>query len=491
MKYRSFYSDIRNSILLVLVLGTCTVGCKKFVQISPPTTQLATSSVFSNNITVTAAQLAIYTKMASESYNMASSCGMLSDELTSYSTSIIQVQYYTNSMQALNGPGPWINAYNYIYQANGIIEGLRNNGNVSAAVAQQLIGESKFVRAFWYFYLVNLYGDVPLILTTDYAVNQTTSRTATAQVYQQIVADLNDAQGELNANFVDINDTLVTTERVRPSKGAAAALLARVYLYMQKYDLAEAQATQVIANTALFKLCTNLDSISGTNYVFQKNSTEAIWQLATVIPANYYTADGEFFILNTAPATGGNNNATISPQLMISFEANDKRFLKWVGKYSTPKPPVVNYYFPYKYHSRDVAVPATSPTAASEYVMVLRLAEQYLIRAEARAQQGKITDAVSDLNVIRSRAGLSNYSGAMDQASVLAAILHERQVELFSEWGHRWFDLKRTGQLDAVMGGSGGVCQTKHGSWVSTDQLFPIPQNERLNDANLTQNAGY
>jgi len=261
---------------------------------------------------------------------------------------------------------------------------------------------------------------------------------------------------------------------------------------MQQYDLAEAAASQVIGNTTLFNLCTNLSSSMGTNYVFQKNSTEAIWQLATPVPASYFTPDGEFFILKSAPSTSGSNSSTISPQLTSSFELNDKRQAVWIGKYTSTRAPIATYYFPFKYQSRDVAVTATNPAAATEYVMVLRLAEQFLIRAEARAQQGKLNDAITDLNTIRNRAKLPNYSGsAVDQAAVLAAIMHERQVELFAEWGNRWLDLKRTGQLDAVMGGPTGVCQAKHGSWVSTDQLFPIPQSETINDPNLIQNPGY
>ena len=146
--------------------------------------------------------------------------------------------------------------------------------------------------------------------------------------------------------------------------------------------------------------------------------------------------------------------------------------------------PTAKYYFPYKYQS-------SATSTVTEYVMMLRLAEQYLIRAEARANQGNTSGAISDLNVIRARAGLNAYAGQTDQNSVDSAILHERQVELFSEWGHRWFDLIRTGVVNNVMGGTNGVCQAKGGSWMVTDILFPIPQIERTNDPNLTQNAGY
>ncbi len=119
--------------------------------------------------------------------------------------------------------------------------------------------------------------------------------------------------------------------------------------------------------------------------------------------------------------------------------------------------------------------------------MVLRLAEQYLIRAEARAETGDLTGALDDLNVIRSRAGLAN-STASTQEEILAAILHERQTELFTEWGHRWLDLKRTGNVDDVMP---TVAAEKGGSWETTDQFYPVPLSEIDRNPNLTQTPGY
>lgn len=473
-----------------LLLAFCLNSCKKFVQIEPPTTQLVTASVFNNSATATAAQLAIYNKMFKESWYMAQAGGLLGDELTNYSTQPLQVQYYTNAMTASNNPapGPWTTAYPfYIYPANAIIEGLQNNNAIPPVIVGQLTGESKFVRAYWYFYLTNLYGDVPLVTTTDYRTNGSIARTPQAKIYQQIIADLKDAQNLLSTNYVDATDTAITTERVRPNKVAASALLARVYLYTQKYDSAEAQASLVI-NNSMYSLCSNL---SGANSVFLKNSTEAIWQLQTPVPASYNTEDCYEFYLPSAPAAGGGNSATISSQLLNSFEMGDKRLAQWVGVYTTTSTPAVNYYFPYKYHSYNIS--ATNTSGITEYTMMLRLAEQYLIRAEARAQQGNTTGALSDLNTIRNRAGLANYSGAIDKAPLLAAILHERQVELFTEWGHRWLDLIRTGNINSVMGSPGNVYNAKGGvsSWNPTLQFFPIPQTERNSDANLTQNTGY
>jgi hypothetical protein len=121
--------------------------------------------------------------------------------------------------------------------------------------------------------------------------------------------------------------------------------------------------------------------------------------------------------------------------------------------------------------------------------MIFRLAELYLIRAEAEANgaTGGVTSAIGDLNIIRNRAGLLNYTGATDQQSVLTAIYHERQVELFTE-GHRWYDLKRTKTVDAVMSIATAL---KGGAWSSYQQLYPLNPSDMQYDPNLIQNAGY
>ncbi|HVU95477.1 MAG TPA: RagB/SusD family nutrient uptake outer membrane protein [Puia sp.] len=482
--HRQFF--LKNLPIGLFSLGVVMTGCKKFVQIGPPTTQLVTVGVFNSSAAATSAQLAIYIKMFQESWNMAQCTGLMSDELKNYSTSPTLVQYYTNALLPINNPGPWKNAYSYIYQANAVISGLRQNKSIYAPIAVQLTSEAKFIRAFWHFYLTNLYGDVPLVLTTDYTVNRSMSRAPQAQVYRQIVSDLEDAYSGLNAEYVDASDTTVTTDRVRPTKSAAAAMLARVFLYTQKYDSAEIEANLVINNTSHYSLCTNLSAAAGDNYVFQANSTEAIWQLAPPLPANFFTYDGFDFYLKGAPTKGSTNSATISSQLLSSFEPNDQRKVQWVGTRSVGS---AKYYFPYKYQSYNKS--ATDPSSVTEYTMMLRLAEQYLIRAEARIEEGNGSGAIADLNVIRERAGLPDYNGGSDKESLLAAILHERQIELFTEWGNRWLDLKRTGNSDGVMGGAGGACEAKGGSWSSTDQLLPVPQSEISNDASMTQNTGY
>jgi starch-binding outer membrane protein, SusD/RagB family len=481
-KYKIILSWLSIFILLI--------GCKKFVEIPPPDTQIVTASVFNNSSTATAALIAIYTQMFSnqESPDMAVYEGLLSDELTNYSISGTSPLYlcYTNGLLSVNNFGPWNDAYNYIYECNAIIEALQNNGNISRAVAQQLTGEALFIRAFWYFYLTNLYGDVPLVTTTLYTTNASLSRTSQKLVYTQVISDLRTADSLLNANYVDASDTAITTERVRPTKGAAEAMLARAYLYTgNKYDSALYYSSEVI-NNSLYQLCTNL---SGPNSVFLANSTEAIWQLSTPLPTNFNTNDAQDFILFTPPASSTGFLCSISPELLNSFESGDQRMTNWLGVYTTPSP-AVNYYFPYKYQAFNLGNTGT----VTEYTMVLRLAEQYLIRVEAEANLGNMTAAATDLNTIRTRAGLGasptlTASSSLQQAD--SAILHERQVELFTEWGHRWFDLIRMDSANVVLGPPGNVCQEKGGVWSPNWQLFPIPQTEIQNDPHLKQNPGY
>jgi starch-binding outer membrane protein, SusD/RagB family len=456
---------IRNIIMLILFIQMS--SCKKFVDIDPPKTQLIKTTVFENDATAIAAVIGIYGSMERNStYSVSGTLGLSSDELKDYSTSTTSNEFYNNSLGPTNSgiASIWNNAYKYIYTANSIIEGLESSSTMTLQVKQQLSGEAKFIRAFWYFYLVNMFDDVPLITTTDYKSNSVSFKSSSSEIYQLIINDLKDAYSLLTDNYVDANNN-ATTERVRPNKWTASALLARIYLYKNDWVNAELHASSIISNSSRYSLVTILNS------VFLKNSTEAIWQ---IMPTNVSrnTLEGNSFILTGTPST-----VALSNYVLNGFESGDNRRNAWVGNITVGQN---IYYFPLKYKIKSIA----SGTAYTEYSMVFRLAEQFLIRAEARAQQDKINDAQVDLNIVRHRAGLGD-TPAGDKTSLLTAILHERQVELFTEWGHRWFDLKRTNKADAILG------PIKGANWQSTDVLYPIPQMEILNDPNLTQNNGY
>jgi hypothetical protein len=462
-----------SSLVSLLLFGSC----KKLIDVQPPITTVVNTNVYGNDASAISAITSIYANMSFGGLdgNGMSSLSLLSslsaDELTLFSgnTNSSFAAYYSNTLTYSTGNDFWSVFYPPLYTINEAIEQLGSSTTLTPSVKQQLTGEARFMRAFCYFYLVNLYGDVPLVISTDYKANAVLPRTPATQVYRQIIADLKNAQSLLSNNFLDGTLQNIIPERVRPTYWSATALLARAYLYTNAWDSSEIEASSIISNTGLFRMA-SLDS------VFKKNNQEAIWQLQPV-RAGANTPDALFYILPSS-GPGINYPVYLSPFLLSAFESNDGRQSQWIDSVIAGG---VTYYFPFKYRVNIV------PSNVSEYSTVFRLAEQFLIRAEARAQLGK-TSAVDDINTIRSRANLGNYSGATDKGSLLTAILHERQVEFFTEWGQRWLDLKRTGKADEIMP---NVTQKKGGAWKADWKLYPIPLSELKANPNLVQNAGY
>jgi hypothetical protein len=398
--------------------------------------------------------------------------GLSADELTVFNQgTAAYVQFQKNDILSDNpfiNSSLWSNAYSVIYIANSIIEGLENNTGVHESVRNELIGESKFIRAFCNFYLVNLFGDIPLVNTINYRNTSLLSRSSKADVFKAIISDLQDAQNRLPEDFSAGMD-----QRIVPNKFAATAMLARVHLYNENWIDAETQSSSIIENTGLFSLVIDLKK------VFLANSTESIWQLQQnntgAIVSYNATPEGYQFIPSdsTFPPF-----VYLTSQLLDAFDSNDQRKISWTDTviYGGEK-----YYYPFKYK---VGIPTAQLNGPyTEYYSVLRLSEQYLIRAEARAHLNKIDEAKNDLNTIRNRAGLFN-TDATDQVSLLSDITRERQLELFCEWGHRWMDLKRMRLADAAL-------QPFKSGWTTNDQLYPIPISELIIDPNLTQNPAY
>lgn len=453
------------------LLASGVSGCKKLVEVSSPVTNTSASLVYSSDATAAAVLTNVYASFNRFGINntiagpgsLSLFGGLSADEFNLYSgVSGEPFFYYTNSLTNSNiGSGYWEPLYQKIFTVNSAIEGLTNATALTPVVKKQLLGEAKFMRAFFYFYLVTLYGDVPLVLSTDYLKNIVMPRTPASEVWDQITDDLTDAETLLSSDYLNADVLSITTERLRPTKWAAAAMLSRVFLYQQKWKEAEIAATTVIANNTLYD---TVSLANTTDAVFSKTSKEAIWQLQPV-NTGWNTGDAMLFIL---PDTGPDDvyPVYLSDFLLNSFETGDNRKTEWVKNVNVNG---TTYSYPYKYKIATLNVPV------DEYQMVIRLGELYLNRAEAKAQQGDASGAIDDLNVIRKRAGLLNYSGASDKSSLLTAILHERQVELFTEWGQRWLDLKRTGAIDSVMS---VVTPQKGGIWNSNSQWYPISVTE-------------
>jgi starch-binding outer membrane protein, SusD/RagB family len=473
------------AVLLVVLHIT---GCKKFLEVKAPTTRVNEDNVYQSDQTAIAVLTQIYTQMASPSdggftgkTGMSVLSGLSSDELTLSGNVTDQrlIAYYGNQLRTNPtenyGTEYWIWSWNKVFVCNAAIDGLNKSSTLTASVKTQLLGEAKFVRALLYFYMVNYYGDVPLVLTTNPNETRILPRSPKQEVYAQMVTDLKDAQDLLSASFLDASLLKSTAERVRPTKWCATALLARTYLYMGEYADAETEASRIIANTNLF-------SLASLSSVFLRNSTEAIWQLQPV-QLNRNTEDAFVFKLPPTGPNIANNPVYLSAQVVDAFEIGDARRKAggWVDSVISGGN---TYFFPTKYRAT-----TTTGSSFTEYLMMFRLAEQYLIRAEARAQQNNINGAKEDLNVIRERVSLPGTT-ANDQPSLLDAIWKDRQVELFTELGQRWLDLKRTGKVDEVMTIVSPL-KNNGGAWNSYQQLYPIMFYDIQKNQNLTQNFGY
>ena len=452
-------------IQLYSLLILCFVSCESYVEVDLPDSQLTSSTVFVDKNTANAAMTEIYTKLRESGFlsgglqGSSSALGMYADELTYYGSPGVSGQFlFANNLLPSSEivTTQWNESYHQIYLANSVLIGVQNSTGLAQEDKDQLRGEALFVRALIHLYLVNVYGDVPYITTTDYQQNRLAIRTPTADVYTNITADLIESADLLPSNYL-------TANRTRPNRSAARAVLARTYLYRGLWAEAANEASSVITNS-LYSIEPNLE------LVFLKESGETIWQFAPMMNG-MNTREASAFTFTTVPPP----TVAISTQLLNSFELGDIRLEQWLKPITDGSD---TYYHAYKY--KTVGNSGTSV----EYSIVLRLAEQYLIRAEARARQGDIIGSREDLNTIRQRAGLEQTT-AVSEEELINAVLHERQLELFTEHGHRFFDLKRTNRLDSAL------TPVKFG-WDTTDKLWPIPETELLANPNLTpQNSGY
>jgi hypothetical protein len=459
--------------MLFILLFT---DCKKAVETDPPVSLLSGKKVFANDTSAIALVSGIYSFMTtSHSFAQGNSSiglltGLASDELQGIHVDPYQL-FYKNALTpaAFSSKYFWEPIYSQIYTCNVALEGIISSDGMSESVKKQLAGEVKFMRAFLYFQLVNLFGDIPLALSSDYRINNKLFRTTASEVYRQIIRDLKDAEAGLGEIYVD-GFARTITERVRPNKWAAASLLARVYLYSKDWANAEMEGGRVISNSE-FVLEPDL------NKVFLSTSKEAIFQLQS----RQSTFDWRVYGVLNGQQLDQIHPVALSSDIINAFEANDVRFIKWISKNTVVNNtiPATTYYHPHKYK--------LLLTGIFDHLMVLRLAEQYLIRAEARVAMNNLTGAKADLDVIRVRAGLPRTTANTKEA-ILNAIAHERRIELFTEWGHRWFDLKRTGAIDSVMK---NIAIEKASIWNTNFKLFPIPQTEILLNSRLIQNNGY
>lgn len=447
-------------------------SCESLLDIDPPTDAMTDEQVYSTEESIEIAATGLYTNNflnnALYFQQLELYLGFTSDELLYTRTDL--AEYYQNSYSPISSyfSNLWTLPYKTIYQCNDFILNVENSTVLSDAKKKLFLSEARFFRAYSYFLLVNCFGDVPLVLTNNYKEASVLARTSQSEVYDQIIDDLLEAEAGLKDSG---------NEKTRITSEAASALLARVYLYTEQWQQAADKAQELIPAS---------DGGSGDGFqleevdrVFKSSSSESILHINMTGYAGAgtyagYTRIGAVFI-----PTSNRTNYYLCDELVQDIQENpDDLRNHWI---SFVKSGSTIAYYPYKYKNY------RTPSSADEYeyMVLLRLAEQYLIRAEARTHLNNYAGAVADINKIRARAGVALMETASNQDELLLVIEKERRKEFFFECGHRWFDLNRTKRADAVYGA------TSYKQWESYKALFPIPENEIGRNTNLVQNVGY
>ncbi|MBE9583260.1 RagB/SusD family nutrient uptake outer membrane protein [Mucilaginibacter sp. JRF] len=361
----------------------------------------------------------------------------------------------------LNFNTAWTAIYYTINRANNVITKVPSLVGPGFTQVQndQIVGEAKFIRALAYFDIARAWGGAQIVLTPTTSIDALPQikRSTLDQTFDQVEQDLNDAEALLPN----------TVNRIRATKRTVWALKARLYLYRKNWVKADEYATKIIEATD-YELLKPFSSWFANDVV---GTRESIFELAysatnpsTIRQQMQHSTNGgtyryaptdKFVQLLNDPAVSGGRSALIGKVTQAGTTL-------WFG----------NLY--YRKNSTDPAY-------------VLRIAEQYLIRAEARAHLGLIagaTGGLADINAVRERADVAplTLSTAND---LLVAVESERRIE-FAWEAHRWFDLARTGRAKTVLEAIDPNIKID-----SHETVFPIPVTQLQLDKNLEQNAGY
>ncbi len=443
-----------SKLIALIVLFT---SCQRFLDVQPEL-QVDQSQAITNASTAEAAVNGLYNRLGSDGYygfNFPAIAYLSGGDIQWTGSQSAPQEITARKLTADNGyvGSAWSAIYRTILQANYLLEAVPNltDPQLTADRKNQIQGEAYAIRALSYFDLVRGWGGVQLITkpTRTPADNTGITRSSVEDTYAQVLKDLTTAEPLLSN----------TTNRNKITRKTVWALRARYHLYRQEWEQAETYASKLIDDATNYKLAKPYSAFYANNAVATSESVFEIaytnsfknghynWWLPPALSGRReWAPNGTLVSLLNDPAVGGNRKELIA---QTAPPGN-----LWYGKlyYRTPL--------------------GTDPA------YVIRIAELYLIRAEARAQLGKTTTALADLNAVRDRAGVP-LSQVATKDALLLAIEAERQVEFPFE-ADRWFNLVRTGRVATVLGISD-----------ASKYVLPIPNSEILADKALTQNPGY
>ncbi|SMD08642.1 RagB/SusD family nutrient uptake outer membrane protein [Pedobacter nyackensis] len=440
-------------------------SCEKFLTTEPVNAVSDENPIYDKGSSETALR-AVYRQMGNSGYYGETyvtlgyfPSGDVKNLTTGGSANLVNINFRTDEVFFNTA---WIAIYNTINRANHVISKVPGVTDplLTTALKNQYVGEAKFIRALAYFDLARAWGGVQLILEPTVSLDSRpkVKRSTLEQTYAQVQKDLEDAE-------LLLPDAL---NRIRATKRTVWALRARLHLYKKEWALAEEYATKLIDKTADYTLVkpfsawfannvsASKESIFELQYsVLNPNAIRTQMQHSTNGGQYRYAPNDRFVQLLNDPAVSGGRSALIG-------SVTQSGITNWFGNL---------------YYRKD----ATDPT------YIFRIAELYLIRAEARAQLNNLsasTGALSDLNQVRDRAGILP-STAVTKEQILLAIENERRIE-FAWEAHRWFDLARTGRAKAVLEALDPNTKVSDHEYV-----FPIPVTQIQLDPNLEQNKDY
>ncbi|MGB4415791.1 MAG: RagB/SusD family nutrient uptake outer membrane protein [Paludibacter sp.] len=413
----------------------------------------------------------------------------------------IETQDQANFVTATDNQGVldlWRGPWPGILRSNIVIKNVPNM-NISESVKNRVLGEAYFLRANYYFILVRFFGDVPLVLEPiDPAGDLRPFRTAKADVYAQIIADLT-----TSIELLPQREQYSGNNVGRASKGAAVGMLAKVNLTLGNWQNTVDLCDQV--KTLGYTLSPNYaDNFDPT----KENGVESIFEIQYVSDAGYSFWDNENQSSWLSTFTGPRGSNMVeggwgwnqpTQEFVNAYESGDLRKDVTILYEGCPKFDGVDYKKSYSSTGYNLRKFLVNKSIANSYdnsplnFPVLRYADVLLLKAEALNELGRTaeaqllaTDDNATLNKVRSRAGLLNVTG-LSQNELREKILHERRMELAFE-GQRWFDLVR------VNGGQYGIDFLQSigkSNMTSKYLLYPVPQKERDANPNLSQNTGY
>ena len=429
-------------------------SCKKFLDLKPKT-DIGESVALNTKDRIQRALTGAYSRFQVQEYygfEWSNAVWLSDDNVTSFGAGTTDLQFDNHEVLASSNTIEinWRAMYQAVNATNNVIDATQtvNDPSFTQAEKDNVAGQAYFLRALVYFDMVRTWGGVPLALTPTRGYDPSSvsvKRSTVAEVYAQILKDLDAAESKMP----DTHDRNIATRK------AAQALKAKVYLYLQDWANAEKYATIVIADNA-YTLMKPFD-----NLITVKANAESIFEL------DYNPTDGNFLAGAFYPTDMGGGyrvgpSNEITSILKDPTQGGDRKTLIAYDNGNV-----------YGNRYREVGSGKNDDNYA-----VLRLAEMYLIRAEARAHQNNIQGGLDDLNVIRNRANAPLVSSTT-AADLLQSIENENRMEFALE-PHRWFDLIRTGRAAAVL----GVTDIRK-------YVFPIPTTEIVANPNLTQNPGY